>query len=538
MSKVLKTKYRWSLGLSATPEREDDDDAGYDESYLGKKLGPIIYEFNLADALREGLVPKFTINHYGLKMTPNERQRYEALSRSITDAMSQLKAQRDSRLDGDFFSWARSVASRNQGDIGAIAVRFISDVSKRRELLNHLQARRNAVIKLIEREFSLNPEARFILFHESIADVMDLFARLYQRGLKVIAEHSELPASYRETGLDQFRKGIARIIVSARSLIEGFNVPAVDVGIIVASSGSVRQRIQSLGRVLRRHRGPTGEEKTSCIHVLYAADSVEENIYTKLDWYEATGVDSNKFYVWDIEAEPQGREGPPRTPLPTDEQIASDILEPGSRYPGQYEGVELTCDSQRNITNTEGQYAVGTAEIAEAILKIKGSGGKFRITPKRRFVLVRVPSEEEWETLYVTTLAKPLRFDVPPRKAASSEDAVKWASNARTGDLYPFSGIPVVGDNLRFKQKSGGVISKKVRGGEVFARTGSKAEDLSRGAEAERLVAAIKELQKIGKKVNRIEINEAKHVVYREAGQLFFVCALHADLEFPQGQQQ
>jgi superfamily II DNA or RNA helicase len=538
MSKALKTKCRWSLGLSATPEREDDDDAGYDQSFLGKKLGPIIYEFNLADALREGSVPKFRINHYGLSMTPNERQRYEALSRSITDAMSQLKAQRDSRSDGDFFSWARSVASRNQGDIGAIAIRFISDVSKRRELLNHLQARRNAVTQLIEREFAINPEARVILFHESIADVMDLFAQLYQQGLSVIAEHSELPSSYRETGLDQFRKGIARIIVSARSLIEGFNVPAVDVGIIVASSGSVRQRIQSLGRVLRRHRGPSGEEKTSCIHVLYAADSVEENIYTKLDWYEATGVDSNKFYVWDLETKPQPREGPPRTPLPTDEQIASDTLEPGSRYPGQYEGAELTCDSQRNITGADGRYAVDTAEIAEAILKVKGSGGKFRITPKRHFVLVRVPSEEEWETLYVTRLAKPLRFDVPARKAGSTEEAVKWASAARTGDLYPFSGMPVIDHGLRFKQKSGGVISKKVRGGEVFARSGDKAEDPARGAEAERLVVVIKELQKLGKKVNRIDINEAKHAVYREAGQLFFVCALHADLEFPQGQQE
>lgn len=538
MSKALKTKCGWSLGLSATPEREDDDDAGYDQSFLGRRLGPIIYEFNLADALREGLVPKFTINHYGLSMTANERQHYEALSRSITDAISQLKAQRDSRSDGDFFSWARSVASRNQGDMGATAARFISDVSKRRELLNHMQARRIAVIQLIQREFSINPEARVILFHESIADVMDLFARLYQRGLKVIAEHSDLPASYRETGLDHFRKGIARIIVSARSLIEGFNVPAVDVGIIVASSGSVRQRIQSLGRVLRRHRGPNGEEKTSCIHVLYAADSVEENIYTKLDWYEATGVDSNKFYLWDLEMEPERREGPPRTPLPTDEQIASDTLEPGSRYPGQYEGVELTCDSQRNITNADGKYAMDTAEIAEAILKVKGSGGKFRITPKRHYVLVRVPSDEEWETLYVTQVARALRFDVPTRMPSWNEEAVKWGSRARIGDPYPFTGIPVVEDGLRFKQKSGGVISKKVRGGEVFARFGNKAEDPARGAEAERLVAAIKELQKAGKKVNRIAINEPKHVVYREAGQLFFVCALHADLEFPQGPKE
>src|SRR5271157_2698123 len=413
MSSVFKSKRRWSLGLSATPEREDDDDAGYDESLLGKALGRIIYDFTLADALREGLVPKFTIHHYGLSMTAEERRRYEALSRSITDAMSRLRSLRDAQSDGDFFSWARSVAARNQGEMGAIAMRFVSNTSERRELLNHLEARHDAVIQLIEHEYQVNPDARVILFHESISDVMDLFACLDERGLKVIAEHSELAGSMRETGLELFRKGTARIIVSARSLIEGFNVPAVDVGIIVASSGSVRQRIQSIGRVLRRHRGPTGEEKTSCIHVLYAADSSEETIYSKVDWNEITGVDHNRFYRWDLESEPRIQDGPPRTPLPTEMQIDPDSLEPGSRYPGQYEGVELSCDSQRNVSNAEGQYAVSTADLAEAVLKIKGSGGKFRVTPKRRFVLVRVPLDEEWETLYVTKLAEPLRFEIP-----------------------------------------------------------------------------------------------------------------------------
>jgi superfamily II DNA or RNA helicase len=534
MSKALKTGCRWSLGLSATPERDDADDKGYNASLLGKKLGPIIYEFNLADALREGLVPKFTINHYGLSMNTGERQRYEALSRSISDAMSQLKAQRDPRSDGDFFSWARSMASRNAGEVGAIAMRFVSDVSKRRELLSHLAARGEAVLRLIEQEFSLNPDARVILFHESIADVMELFASLYQRGFEVIAEHSELPASYRETGLDHFRKGIARIIVSARSLIEGFNVPAVDVGIIVASSGSVRQRIQSLGRVLRRHRGPSGEEKTSCIHVLYAANSVEENIYSKVDWYETTGIDSNKFFLWNLDAEPQIQDGPPQTPLPNEEQISSASLQPGSKYPGQYEGLELSCDSHRNISNEQGQYAVGTAELAEAILKIKGGGGKFRMTPKKGFVLVRVPSDEEWETLYVTQLSKPLRFEVLTRKSASREQAIEWARGAKTGDPYPFAGLRVIDDSLRFKQKSGGVISKKVRGGEIFARSGDKATDAAKGAAAVRLVEAIKELQRAGKKVTRIQINEAEHVLHRAAGQLVFICDLRGELEFPE----
>ena len=533
MSKVFKTKRRWSLGLSATPEREDDDTSSYDKSLLGKKLGPIIYEFTLSDALRESLVPKFTIHHYGLSMTVEERQRYEALSRSITDAMSQLKSHRDAGSDGDFFSWARSIASRNQGEMGAIAMRFISDASKRRELLSRMEARHDAVVVLLRQEFTNNPDARVILFHESIREVEHLFAHLHKLHLPVIMEHSKLPDSIRETGLEIFRKGIARIIVSARSLIEGFNVPAVDIGIIVASSGSVRQRIQSLGRMLRRHRGPSGEEKTSCIHVLYAADSSDESIYRKLDWDETTGVDSNRFYLWDLESEPRSQDGPPRTPLPSEMQIDAYSLEAGNRYPGQYEGAELSCDSQRNVTNTAGQYAVDTADLVDAILKIKGTGGRFRVTPKRHFVLVRIPADEEWETLYVTQLTKPLRFDVPARQSRSNEEAVDWARRARAGDLYPFSSLPLIDDGLRFKRKSGGVISKRVRGGEAFARRGDRAENACKGADAARVVATITELQKVGQKVSRIEINKARHVLYREAGQLRFICALNEGLEFP-----
>ena len=63
---------------------------------------------------------------------------------------------------------------------------------------------------------------------------------------------------------------------------------------------------------------------------------------------------------------------------------------------------------------------------------------------------------------------------------------------------------------------------------------GDKAEDACKGADAVRLVAAIKELLKAGKRVSRIEINEARHVLYREGGQLLFISALQEGLEFPQ----
>lgn len=535
MSQVFKTERAFSLGLSATPEREDDVDTGYDDSLLGKEIGPIIYEFNLADAIREGLVPKFTINHLGLPMTPAERSRYESLSRSISDAMSALRNHRDSRGDGDFFSWARSVAARNKGEIGSIAIRFVSDSSRRRELLNRIEARHRAVERLIEREFAINKDARVILFHESIDEVMDLYVRLRARGIPAIAEHSELPGSIRETGLDLFRRGVAQVIVSARSLIEGFNVPAVDVGIIVASSGSVRQRIQSLGRVLRRHRGPSGEEKSSCIHVLYAAATVEEHIYGKVDWDATTGVEQNRYYRWDPAEEPQEEPGPPQTPLPSETQVDLGSLESGAVYPGQYEGLELSCDSQRNIRDPDGRYAKDTNDLVEALLKVKGTAGKFKITPKRRFVLVRVPGSDDWETRFVTQLSRPLDFATSesPLPAGVSPDT--WARTAKLGDEYPFSDLKVLEENLRFKKKGSGVVCKKIRGGELFARVGERATDPVRGADAARVISAVHTLQSKGRNVSKIEINEVSHVLFREAGKHYFVCVLEKSLEFPDG---
>ncbi|OJH38231.1 DEAD/DEAH box helicase [Cystobacter ferrugineus] len=541
MSQVFETERAFSLGLSATPERDDDEpteeEAGYEGSILGQALGPIIYDFTLADALKLGIVPTFTIHHYGLPLTEEERGRYERLSRSISDSQSELRNRAPSeRSSGSaFFQWARMMSSRGGSEVGTLANKLMGDISRRKELLHSMAARSDAVELLLMREFQLNPDARAILFHESIDEVMRLFVRLRNAGLPAIAEHSELPTSVREAGLDIFRRGIAKVIVSARSLIEGFNVPAVDIGIIVASSTSVRQRIQSLGRVLRRHRGPAGEEKTSCIHVLYARDTVDDFIYGKLDWDKTTGVERNLYYFWEPRTEPQPQAGPPRAPLPSELEVDASALTQGAVYPGAYEGMELSCDTRGNVRDVQGRFAVNPGQLAELVRAVKGGTGRFRITPRCQFVLVRVAEAEDWTTRFVTRLAEPLRFQMTA-DAAEPGDAAQldeWVKTAVPGVQYPSSSVPTTIEGLRFKKKAGGVISKRVLGGEVFARVGERAQDPACGADASRLIAAVKELHAKGEQVSQLEVNAKNHVIHRAEGKLFFVCALAKGLEFP-----
>lgn len=538
MSRVFETTRACSLGLSATPEREDEDDPakddGYDGSIVGKQLGPIIYDFTLADALALGVVPPYTITHYGLRLTPKERTQYDQISRSISEDQSELRRQAPSnRASGPgFFQWARSVAARGAGSAPQ-AARLISNIAKRKALLHRAEARIDAVVVLTKEEFKTNRDARIILFHESIDEVMRIFLHLKQEGFPVVAEHSELPGSIREEGLDLYRRGIAQVIVSARSLIEGFNVPATDVGIIVASSSSVRQRIQSLGRVLRRHRGRDGEEKTSCIHVLYARDTVDEVLYEKLDWEKATGVERNRYFHWNPGEEPVEQAGPPRLATLSETDIEPSSLVPGEEYPGAYEGQEFTVDNQGNVQDSDGNYARDTADLARMVRESKGAGGRFRITPKRRYVLVRIPREEDWITVFVAQLASALVFQQSAEAATDPSHIADWVTRAKAGDEYPFA-LSLRERGLKFKQKRGGVIARRVSQGEVFARVEGKAVEPARGRDADRVLRALKSLHSAGRQITTFDLNEANHAVFSSGGKSYFICALDQGLEFPE----
>ena len=539
MSRVFETQRPYSLGLSATPERDEDDesepDAGYDDSLLGKELGPIIYDFNLSRALELGIVPRFTIRHYGIPLGPRERSRYSSLSRSISDRQSELRALAPQNKTSvrAFFGWVRSIDGQ-AGRIGDLASGLNGDISRRKELLHGCDARGDAVEDLLRREFSQNADTRAILFHESIDEVMKLFERLQEAGFSVIAEHSRLPAGTREEGLDLFRNGIARVIVSARSLIEGFNVPAVDVGIIVASSGSVRQRVQSLGRVLRRHRTSEREEKTSVVHVLYVRDTVDDRIYDKCDWDRTTGVEQNFYFEWNPPGQPQQQDGPPRSPLPGETDIDPSQLLEGDVYPGRYEGSEFTCDTLGNVRDHSGAYASNAGELPNKVQLVKGIAGRFRITSQHGYILVRVRREEDWVTLFVGRQAETLRFGREMNEPRSDTlDVHDWVKSASPGDEYPFEDIPIENEGIAFRQKRGGVLALRTKNREVFARVGERANDPAKGIAATRLLASLRELRKRGKRVSKIEINRLRHVLYRERGRAIFVCEIEADLEFP-----
>jgi len=536
MSKVFATKRKYNLGLSATPEREyydqeaDQiiDESGYDESLLGRELGPVVYEMTLKEAFLKGILPKFELRHYALPLVPKERNKYENLSRIIKELRDELKDQGSDRIRNEnaLFNWCQSVAKQDS-QLGQLANQFISKSGERKRLLYNAKARSDAVIKLLKEELNNNPEARAILFHESIEEVMELYYKLVKNNIPVVVEHSQLPDSLRDNSIELFRKGAAKVIVSARSLIEGFNVPSADIGVIVASSTSVRQRIQTLGRVLRKP-GSGSKEKKAVVYVLYMDNTTDEYIYEKTDWGNIIGADKNRYFYWDLKSEPEERSGPPREPKTKETDIDKEVLVEGEEYPGEYEGWEYSCDSAGNVFDDHKRPASNPQGIPDKVYKIKGGYGRFKVTPRNKFVLVIKKVPDGWSTVYVTTLAENFKFE---KKGGSG-----WFNpdSAETGDEFPRNLVGETLETLYFKQSRGvHRIVKRHGRNEKYARTVNNAEDEKKGRNASYLIDKLEKLQEQGTRISKFFINENGHVVYLEDGQYRYITTLPEGLEFP-----
>ena len=101
-------------------------------------------------------------------------------------------------------------------------------------------------------------------------------ATVYQiaRRFLVPAITHQTKAKERRRILDAFASGEYPTVVTSRVLNEGVDVPAANVGVILSGTGTVREHVQRLGRLLRKlgekqavlyevvTRG-TGEEFTS-----------------------------------------------------------------------------------------------------------------------------------------------------------------------------------------------------------------------------------------------------------------------------------
>ena len=221
---VLEVKSFASLGLSATPERPYDDGLA---AVLIPALGPIVFNYDYAAALRDKVIVPFALNNIVFELEEDRQKEYDKLSRSIARSISRF---------------------------GPEGEETIALFLKRARVLNLSLNRVKLAIKLI----AANRGTRTLVFHEDIEACNLIHSVLADNGVKSGVYHSKMPLRPRALMLSQYRQGAIDVLVTCRALDEGFNVPETEMGIIAASTATRRQRIQRLGRIVRPAKGKRG----------------------------------------------------------------------------------------------------------------------------------------------------------------------------------------------------------------------------------------------------------------------------------------
>ena len=501
--RIFEVPRRFCLGLSATPERDverqdsataSSDDMSEVTDVITGELGPIIYELSFHQALDEGIVPPFELIHVAVRLTRGERRTYDRLSRELKHVRDRLRQEAAyikgrSGVPNEFrlIKWL----ARGRSKARPLAARYEALTNERKEVLYRAKNRRRCFDAILEEERSAG-DVRIMAFHERISEINRLFEELVRDGKPVVADHTGITESQRERSLELYLRGTAPILLSVKALIEGVNAPATDIGVIVAASTSPRQKIQSLGRVMRRYPG----KATSRIYNLYVGDSVDEHIFRRMNFEQILGVGSVEYRKWLGPKQWETLDGPPHRPLPSDAELDEDRLEVGEPYPGKDEGLELSLDAQGNVYRSlrhggRGSADFGTipGDVVQAVRKIRPRGGLIRITPRRSHVLVPSRNAEgRWQVFYGGRLSEPVDWHRPRerirlRVSARHGGSIVVASAAGNKHDMRSPAARRILELVRVFRRSKGEAIHKVelaRGGAVIVRVGGREHRLGR----------------------------------------------------------
>ncbi|MGC9049763.1 DEAD/DEAH box helicase [Pyrobaculum sp.] len=207
------------LALSATPEREDKN-----EHLIYEAVGPPVYRASYRSMVEAGLV--VPVEHYRVyvRMSREEERSYASLPSDNAIVLRNAAAKAGAKIP--------------------VAVRIVA------------------------REVALG--SKVLVFTQFIDQAEELYRRLREAG--VAAELITSEEGNREAAFRRFSAGVSKVVVTTTVLDEGVDVPDAEVAVVVSGTGSRRQMIQRVGRVVRATSG----KRAARVYELVARGTIEE----------------------------------------------------------------------------------------------------------------------------------------------------------------------------------------------------------------------------------------------------------------------
>ena len=263
---ALRARYERRLGLTATLERSDDAVEDVLKPYFGGSILTVGFD----RAIRDKVVAPFRLVMAPVGMTKDETEQYERLSRQISNGVKALRGSGALGAGGGASLVQQLGRLRGvPGRVGQAARQAESGMRERRLLLAGLEGKLDAVEELAE---TIGESQGTVLFTQSKEMADEAALRLREWDVAASALHSDMGVPERRAALDGLESGRLRALAAPKLLDEGIDVPTVDLGIVMTASGSRRQMVQRLGRIIRRKN----DGRPVDFVILYAADTVED----------------------------------------------------------------------------------------------------------------------------------------------------------------------------------------------------------------------------------------------------------------------
>lgn len=222
----------YRLGLTATPERVDGRDA-----LLETLVGPTVYRRDIVELAGDYLAEYETIR-ISVELSPSEQQEHDkerAIYRAFV-ARNGIRMQEPG-------AWSQFILLSSRTTDGR---RAMAAYRRQRELAFTAPAKLDYVARLLHE----HRHDRAILFTQDNATCYALAKRFL---IPVITHQTKVRE--RSRILAGLADGTYTAVATSKVLNEGVDVPDANVAIVVSGSGSVREHVQRLGRILRKRDG-------------------------------------------------------------------------------------------------------------------------------------------------------------------------------------------------------------------------------------------------------------------------------------------
>lgn len=230
------SSYKYRLGLSATPEREYDD---VGNEFLFNEIGEIIFEFNLEDAIKKGILCEFNYIPLPYELTEAEKHKKKKI-------IAAFNAKKESGEPYDEKEMFTQLSLINKTAINKIE-EFEVLISKRPELLD-----------------------KCIIFVQT----MEYGKQLQEVLIKYTDKYHTYYADDEKINLENFAEGKINCLLTCKKVSEGIDISSVTNIFIFASDRSKLVTTQRIGRALRLDKN-NPEKKANVID--FILEDIGEN---------------------------------------------------------------------------------------------------------------------------------------------------------------------------------------------------------------------------------------------------------------------